>query len=43
MEGLAIPGPEDDPDGWRTLTEIDMVGTLFSSRRVSVMCKVYSL
>ena len=43
LEGSIIPGPEDDPDGWKGMPVIDMGGVLFNSRRVEVMCEVGSI
>ncbi|KAI0703762.1 hypothetical protein BC835DRAFT_1410494 [Cytidiella melzeri] len=40
LQGLAIPGPEEDSDGWRTLPSVEMTGMLFSSRLVAVTCKL---
>ena len=39
-EGGPILGPEIDPDGWKTVADVDLKGTLFKSRSVSVSCSV---
>lgn len=36
QEGTPLVGPEDDPEGWKTLNPVDVIGMVFSSRHVSL-------
>ncbi|KAI0342927.1 hypothetical protein BDW22DRAFT_1357474 [Trametopsis cervina] len=38
LEGTSILGPYDDPEGWKTLSAVDMSGRLFNSKRVVMTC-----
>ena len=35
-----IPGPHQDPEGWKTLPPILINGTVFSHRSVQIKCTV---
>ncbi|OBZ62661.1 hypothetical protein A0H81_15025 [Grifola frondosa] len=39
-EGSMIIGPSGDPDGWKVLSPIRIVGTLFNTRPVELQCTV---
>lgn len=38
VEGLAILGPDADPQGWKVFDPVKITGTLFNARDVSVQC-----
>ncbi|KAI0091104.1 hypothetical protein BDY19DRAFT_1067684 [Irpex rosettiformis] len=40
VEGSSLAGPDRDPEGWKTLSQVRMGGTLFKSRTVNVDCTV---
>lgn len=35
-----IPGPDVDPEGWRTLPTVPVAGTLFNSRQLEARCNI---
>lgn len=37
-----IPGPDQDPEGWTSLQQVDIEGSVFSSRKVHAMCRVFA-
>ncbi|KAI9000455.1 hypothetical protein BD414DRAFT_1082 [Trametes punicea] len=39
-EGTALIGPEGDPDGWKLLPPVPVVGTVFGARQVELQCTV---
>lgn len=39
-EGRALPGPKQDPEGWRVLPKIKVEGVLFGGKSVEVQCQV---
>jgi hypothetical protein len=39
-EHTLLPGPESDPDGWKTLHPVVIRGSIFNARHVSATCKV---
>ncbi|KAH8102043.1 hypothetical protein BXZ70DRAFT_999481 [Cristinia sonorae] len=38
--GHPIPGPDQDPEGWESLTSVDVGGTVFSTRAVDAKCRL---
>ncbi|KAJ3554715.1 hypothetical protein NM688_g2961 [Phlebia brevispora] len=40
QDGHALVGPEGDPTGWKVLPPVQITGTLFSTRTISVECTV---
>lgn len=39
----AVPGPEDDPDGWETLDPVTVSGEVFGQRKVEFQYTVSAL
>ena len=39
-ENTLLPGPEADPEGWKTLQTVVTRGTLFTTRYIVAKCKV---
>ncbi|GBE87898.1 hypothetical protein SCP_1201230 [Sparassis crispa] len=37
-EGTAIIGPDGDPEGWKTLSPVKIIGTLFKTRQIELQC-----
>ena len=40
QDGLPLPGPSTDPEGWKTLRTVPVRGVMFKSRRVEARCTV---
>ena len=40
QQGQPLVGPEGDPDGWKTLDPVQVVGTLFKTVTVEAQCTV---
>ncbi|KAI0783856.1 hypothetical protein BC629DRAFT_1593993 [Irpex lacteus] len=40
VEGTSIVGPNGDPNGWKSLPQVRISGTLFKSRTVNVDCTI---
>lgn len=40
-EGTPVPGPEDDPEGWKVLGPFTMSGSILNERKVEVTGKVW--
>lgn len=43
MNNVVPPAPMEDPDGWTVLPEVEMHGTAFKQRKVTVRCTVSDL
>ena len=39
-EGGVILGPDADPQGWKVFNPVEITGTLFNTRNVTVHCTV---
>ncbi|CDO77950.1 hypothetical protein BN946_scf184720.g4 [Trametes cinnabarina] len=39
-EGSGLVGPDGDPDGWKVLTPVTVMGTIFGARQVELQCTV---
>lgn len=41
LQNAPVVGPEDDPDGWKTLEPIAVEGTVFKTLKTSASCRVW--
>ena len=40
FEGGVVLGPDADPQGWKVFDPVEITGTLFNTRNVTVHCTV---